>query len=83
MCFISYYLLQDFRLKVKDLLQEYILLTELKNVSKVYFKIDNIHINKVEQINELQEKIFKLFKIKIDLCSTQIYFYFLPNPCLN
>ncbi|MBS8122327.1 hypothetical protein, partial [Candidatus Vampirococcus lugosii] len=59
------------------------LLTELKNVSKVYFKIDNIHINKVEQINELQEKLFKLFKIKIDLCSTQIYFYFLANPCLN
>ncbi|MBS8121960.1 hypothetical protein VAMP_48n148, partial [Candidatus Vampirococcus lugosii] len=28
-------------------------------------KIDNIHINKVEQINELQEKIFKLFKIKL------------------
>ncbi|MBS8122090.1 hypothetical protein, partial [Candidatus Vampirococcus lugosii] len=67
MCFISYYLLQDFRLKVKDLLQEYTLdtlLTELKNLSKVYFKIDNIHINKVEQINELQEKLFKLFKIK-------------------
>ncbi|MBS8122101.1 hypothetical protein VAMP_114n1, partial [Candidatus Vampirococcus lugosii] len=41
------------------------LLTELKNVSKVYFKIDNIHINKVEQINELQEKLFKLFKIKL------------------
>ncbi|MBS8122444.1 hypothetical protein VAMP_6856n2, partial [Candidatus Vampirococcus lugosii] len=63
-----YYLLQDFRLKVKDLLQEYTLdtlLTESKNISKVYFRIDNIHINKVEQINELQEKIFKLFKIKL------------------
>lgn len=68
MCFMSYYLLQEFREKTKDLLEDHTLnelLTELKSINKVYFKIENIMLEKIETMNELQKNILKQFKIKM------------------
>ncbi len=70
MCFMSYYLLYEFKEKFKELLEKNTLdtlLTELKSVNKVYLKIDKILIEKIENLNSIQKEIFKKFRINYNL----------------
>lgn len=69
MCFMSYYLLQEFRQKTKELLKENSLdelLTELRWIKKTYLKIMDISwIEKITKLTEKQEQIIKQCKIKL------------------
>jgi transposase len=65
-CFMSYYILHVFRKKVEDLLLKYTLdelFTELKMIQKTYLKIDSVLIEKLSELNEVQDILLKKFSI--------------------
>lgn len=66
--FMSYFLVHKFKQKCKELLKEYTLddlLTELSNIHKTYFKINNFCFEKITQVSNLADKILKLFHVKL------------------
>ena len=67
-CFMSYFLLHKFKEKTKDLLKTNTLddlLTELKCIKKVYFKLDKCLLEKINTLNELQKQLFSIFQIRV------------------
>ena len=60
MCFLSYYLLHKFKVKVQRLLSTSTLdtvLTAVKTICRWYFEIENITISKITETSELQKSI--------------------------
>ena len=65
-CFMSYYILHQFREKVKDLLFQNTLdelFTEMKLIQKSYLKIHSVLIEKLSKLNEVQTDLLKKFSI--------------------
>ena len=66
-CFISYYILHKFKTKIGSMIKEYTLdtlLTELECIKKTYFKIDTIYFEKLNNLTDLQKRLFNIFNIK-------------------
>jgi len=65
-CFLSYYLLFQFKQNVQDLLKNNTLdclLTDLKWVSKSYIEIKNITMNLISELTPNQKAIFEKFNL--------------------
>ena len=67
-CFMSYYLLHKFKQQTKELLKVSTLdelLTELKCIKKVYFKLDKFCLEKINALSDIQKELFSIFQIRV------------------
>ena len=67
-CFMSYYLLHKFKQQTKELLKSNTLdelLTELKCIKKVNFKIDKFVLEKINTLTDIQKELFSIFQIRV------------------